>query len=83
MLCLTPFSTLGPLCNRPMGMQSGRIHNSKITASSHWGVFYAAFRARLHHGKAGRFIGAWSAKTNNRYQFLQVNTKKKKIIVDK
>lgn len=78
---MTPFSTLGPLCNRPMGMQSGRIHNSKITASSNWDPFHAAFRARLHHGKAGRFIGAWSAKTNNRYQFLQVNTKKKKFIV--
>lgn len=62
----------GALCNRPMGMQNGRIPNSRITASSNWDRYHASFRARLHHSRTGRYVGAWCAKTNNRYQWLQV-----------
>ena len=73
---LSPYhhlSVSGRLCNQPMGMQSGRIGNNKITASSNWDRYHTAFRARLHHSKAGRYVGSWCAKTNNRYQWLQVN----------
>ena len=55
-----------------MGMQNGRIPNSRITASSNWDRYHVSFRARLHHSRKGRYVGAWCAKTNNRYQWLQV-----------
>lgn len=71
--CCRHFSSLiGTLCNRPMGMQSGRIKNHMITASSIWNVNHAAHLARLHGRRRGPYIGAWAAKYNNRYQWLQV-----------
>ena len=56
-----------------MGLQSGRIKNHMMSASSYWDVNHAAHFGRLHHRRRGRFIGAWSSKYNNRYQFLQVD----------
>ena len=64
--------TLGPLCNRPMGVQNGKLPNNRMTASSQWDKYHAAFRGRLFLKKSGRYIGAWRPRTNNRYQFLQV-----------
>ena len=63
----------GTLCNRPMGMQTGRIKNNKITSSSEWDRYHAPFLARLHRRRRGRYMGAWSAKYNNYYQWLQVD----------
>ena len=37
-----------------------------------WDVNHAAYFARLHNRRRGRFMGAWSAKYNSRYQWLQV-----------
>ncbi|CAH3172634.1 unnamed protein product [Porites evermanni] len=71
----------GALCNRPMGMQNGRIPNTRITASSNWDKYHASFRARLHHSRTGRYVGSWCAKTNNRYQWLQVDFAKAAIII--
>ncbi|XP_027046414.1 uncharacterized protein LOC113674139 [Pocillopora damicornis] len=64
---------LGRRCNRPMGLQTGAIKNSMVTASSQWDNYHAAFMGRLHWGRRGRYMGAWSAKHNNRYQYLQVD----------
>ena len=63
----------GTLCNRPMGMQTGRIKNNRITSSSEWDRYHAPFLARLHRRRRGRYMGAWSAKYNNYYQWLQVD----------
>ena len=63
----------GKLCNRPMGMQNGRIKNHLISSSSRWDNYHAPFLARLHRSRRGRYMGAWSAKYNNRYQWLQVD----------
>ncbi|XP_027046430.1 uncharacterized protein LOC113674157 [Pocillopora damicornis] len=67
---------LGVLCNRPMGMQTGRIKNYQITAASMWDTFHGPYLARLHRPRRGRYIGAWSAKYNNHYQWLQVDFKR-------
>ena len=67
------FLLTGTLCNRPMGMQNGRIRNSMITASSFHDANHAPFLARLHGRRRGRYMGAWSAKYNNAYQYLQVD----------
>ncbi|XP_068726466.1 uncharacterized protein [Montipora capricornis] len=64
---------LGTLCNRPMGLQNGRIKNHMITASSFHDINHGPFLARLHGRRRGRYMGAWSAKYNNRYQYLQVD----------
>lgn len=56
-----------------MGFQSGRLNNRMITASSQWDNYHAAFLARLNWNRRGRYMGAWSAKHNNRFQYLQVN----------
>ena len=55
-----------------MGMQSGRIKNHMITASSIWAVNHGAHLARLHNRRRGNLMGAWSSKYNTRYQWLQV-----------
>lgn len=67
------FPDIGLLCNRPMGLQSGRLKNHMMSASSQWDINHAAHLARLHSRRRGRFMGAWSSKYNNRYQFLQVD----------
>lgn len=67
------FFRVGRRCNRPMGLQTGAIKNSMVTASSQWDNYHAAFLGRLHWGRRGRYMGAWSAKHNNRYQYLQVD----------
>ena len=54
-------------------MQNKRIPNVRITASSQWNRYHAAFLARLHSTRRGRYIGAWSAASNNRHQWLQIN----------
>lgn len=75
-LSLFILSLLGVLCNRPMGMQTGRIKNYQITAASMWDTFHGPYLARLHRPRRGRYIGAWSAKYNNHYQWLQVDFKR-------
>ena len=63
----------GVLCNRPMGMQSGRIKNHMITSSSAWDRYHGPYLARLNRIRRGRYMGAWSARYNNHYQWLQVD----------
>ncbi|XP_078346319.1 LOW QUALITY PROTEIN: SCO-spondin-like [Oculina patagonica] len=60
-------------CKDPLGMESGLIPNSAITASSTKGVAYGPENARLNfEGAAGRYGGWFSAK-NDHSQWLQVN----------
>ena len=44
-----------------------------ITASSSHDNNHGPFLARLHGRRRGRYMGAWCAKYNNRYQYLQVD----------
>lgn len=48
-------------------MQNKRISNSKITASSIWSNNLGTQLSRLQSSRS------WSVKTNNRYQWLQVD----------
>ena len=64
---------LGALCSTPLGLQNGRIRNSRITASSEYNVYHAARLGRLHLHKRGRYVGAWCAKHKNRNQWFKVN----------
>ncbi|XP_068726464.1 lactadherin-like [Montipora capricornis] len=64
---------LGVLCNRPMGMQTGRIKNNMITASSFKDRYHSPWLARLQRKRSGRYAGTWMAKYNNYYQWLEVD----------
>ena len=56
-----------------MGFQSGRIKNNQITASSVWNRYHAAWLARIHRARRGKYIGSWSSRHNNHNQWLQVD----------
>ncbi|XP_011370034.1 coagulation factor V [Pteropus vampyrus] len=68
-------------CSTPLGMESGKIENTQITASSFkkswWGDYWEPFRARLN--AQGR-VNAWQAKANNNKQWLQIDLLKVKKI---
>ena len=71
LLFFLPF--LASLCNRPLGMRNGRIRNHKITASSSYNRFHAAWLGRLGRVKTGRYIGAWCSKYKNYNQWFKVD----------
>ena len=54
-------------------MQSGRIPNRSITASSYWDWFHGPYRARLNIQKQGMLIAAWSARRNDLKQWIAVD----------
>ncbi|XP_043857784.1 coagulation factor V isoform X2 [Dromiciops gliroides] len=68
-------------CSTPLGMESLKIGNNQITASSikkswlggYWSPFYARLNAQ------GR-VNAWQAKSNNNKQWLQIDLLKTKKI---
>ena len=64
--CLTS-SSLMPDCSQPLGMESKRIPDSAITASSQLRQSHSASRARLRMQPAG-----WSAARKNKKQWLQI-----------
>ena len=59
-----------------MGLQNGRLRNTQMTASSQWNKYHAPFLGRLHRPRHGKYVGAWCARSNNRYQYLQVDFKR-------
>ncbi|EPQ04593.1 Coagulation factor V [Myotis brandtii] len=68
-------------CSTPLGMESGKIADTQITASSFkkswWGDYWEPSRARLN--AQGR-VNAWQAKANNNKQWLQIDLLKIKKI---
>ena len=52
----------GHMCNRPLGMMTGGIKNSAISASSMWDKFHGPHLARLNARRMGRYQSAWSAR---------------------
>ena len=62
-----------PVCLEALGMQNGRIPDSAITASSEYNAASKAINGRLHFlMRSGRY-GAWIAKRNDIFQYLQIN----------
>ena len=54
-------------------MQNGKIPDSAISASTEYNVQYKAINGRLYFLYRSGRIGAWAARTNDVYQYLQVN----------
>lgn len=57
-------------------MQSGGIGNAAITSSSRWDNKHAPHLARLHNIRRGAYMGGWSARINNAYQWLQIDLRR-------
>lgn len=60
----------------PMGIEDYKIKDRDLTASSEWDKYHAARFARLNSVARGKNKGAWSAKRNNRGQWIMVDLKK-------
>ena len=65
------FFILVSACSKPLGLQNGRLRNSKITASSEVNNRHAAWLGRLGRKKRGGYAGAWCARYNNHYQWMK------------
>ncbi|CAH3172036.1 unnamed protein product [Porites lobata] len=63
-----------PKCQEgALGIQNGDIPDNAITASSQWDGNHGPDRARLNIANVGAKRGAWSAKYNDKGQFIQVD----------
>ena len=69
-LCLV-LGTAAP-CTASLGMETRLIKDAQITASSEWDSNHAAIQARLHFKAGGGKQGAWSARSNDANQWIQV-----------
>ena len=57
----------------PLGMENGAISDSQISASSQWDSSLSPKNGRLNHEQGPKKRGAWSARTNNDEQWLQID----------
>ena len=62
-----------PVCLEALGMQNGRIPDSAIKASTEYNGASKASNGRLHFQYRSGRHGAWIAKTNDAFQYLQIN----------
>ena len=60
-------------CQEALGMQSSVISDGQISASSEWDAHHAAMQGRLNFKKTGIKSGAWSSRTVDAKQWLQVD----------
>lgn len=60
-------------CQSELGMKSGQIPNSAITASSSLNQYYGPERARLDTIKSGSYAGAWIPKYQDLGQWIGVD----------
>ena len=60
-------------CFLPFGLSSGRITNRQLKASSSWDRNHGPSRARLNIRRQASRVGAWSARHNNRKQWLMID----------
>ena len=65
----------GPTCDKPLGMQSGGVRATQVSASSSWDKNHAPNNGRLNYRRVGARMGAWCSRQNNYYQWLQVDLK--------
>ena len=67
-------------------MESGKILDKQITASSEWNAHHAAHQGRLNfqevvEGDVARKSGSWSARKNDKNQWLQVDLLREESVV--
>ena len=60
-------------CQSELGMKSGKIPDSAITATTIYSQFHGPERARLDTVKSGSYAGAWVPKTQDMGQWIEVD----------
>ncbi|XP_030847156.1 retinoschisin [Strongylocentrotus purpuratus] len=71
---VTSQTTVGPIQDAsPLGLESGAIPDSSLTASSEWDTDHSPSRGRLNIARIGLLRGGWSAKINDLNQWIQVD----------
>ncbi|XP_078352373.1 polycystin family receptor for egg jelly-like [Oculina patagonica] len=60
-------------CQDALGMENGAVSDAQIKASSEYASNHAAPQGRLHFQATATKTGAWSARTNDVNQWLQVD----------
>ncbi|XP_033116611.1 adipocyte enhancer-binding protein 1-like [Anneissia japonica] len=66
-------SVVSELCIDPLGIEDGTIPTEQLSASSEFDLAYGAHRGRLNTATDSGGKGAWSSKTNDQYQWIQVD----------
>ncbi|XP_033116612.1 lactadherin-like [Anneissia japonica] len=61
------------LCIDPLGIEDGTIPAEQLSASSKFALRHGAHRGRLHTEADNWGIGAWSSKSEDQYQWIQVD----------
>ena len=71
------------VCSEPkgLGMRNGLISDSQISASSQWDSNHSPSNSRLFYAPHNGRTGAWSSKTNDMNQWLQIDFKRLTAIV--
>ncbi|CAB4026958.1 Hypothetical predicted protein [Paramuricea clavata] len=71
------------VCSKPkeLGMRNGLISDSQISASSQWDSNHSPSNSRLFYAPHNGRTGAWSSKTNDVNQWLQIHFKRLTAIV--
>ena len=64
-------------CSDPLGMENKNIADPQITASTKYNDAHGASNGRLNFKAGGGKTGAWSARTNDVHQWLQVDLRAK------
>ena len=66
--------TKGPIQDgSPLGLESGAIPDSSLTASSEYDANHVPSRGRLNIARDGVLSGGWSAEINDVNQWIQVS----------
>lgn len=60
-------------CLKPLGVQSGKISDKQLSASSEWDINHGAKRGRLNIKRNGPLRGAWSSRRNDQNQWIQID----------
>ena len=73
-------------CNRSLGMESGKILDKQITASSEWDANHTAHQGRLNfkevvEGGVAKKSGSWVARKNDKNPWLQVDLLREESVV--
>ncbi|XP_044166438.1 discoidin, CUB and LCCL domain-containing protein 2-like [Acropora millepora] len=73
-------------CNKSLGMESGKILDKQITASSEWDANHTAHQGRLNfqevvEGVVAKKSGSWSALIRDQNQWLQVDLLRQESVV--
>ena len=64
-------------CSEPLGLENKNITDAQITASTEYNAGHGASNGRLNFKAGGGKTGAWSARTNDLHQWLQVDLRAK------